>query len=331
MRHRAGLLICGLLGAIAALPASPGRGAAQQPPPAPSASAASTALPATPAARAPVAAALRGGDLQRALALLEPGGGRDPRGAAAQLLLGLGAHDRGREAEAQRWLAQAGDAVAAAEELADWRLLALGEAAAAANAPAVARTALSRLLAEMPRSPLRVRARERLVAVLTADGALVEALRAAEGGRAETLPGDAVTRLEVAAWELAKRLDDRPAQRAAATRLLSLAPLEAARLSVADVLRGGEGGWLAALGPAELLEGREPERAAGVGGALVADQLPEPVDGDFPAGGVADLERAVGEEQHRVAGHERGTGFLVVHLGQHAEGGAGPAEGFDLA
>jgi len=264
MRHRAGLLICGLLGAIAALPASPGRGAAQQPPPAPSASAASTALPATPAARAPVAAALRGGDLQRALALLEPGGGRDPRGAAAQLLLGLGAHDRGREAEAQRWLAQAGDAVAAAEELADWRLLALGEAAAAANAPAVARTALSRLLAEMPRSPLRVRARERLVAVLTADGALVEALRAAEGGRAETLPGDAVTRLEVAAWELAKRLDDRPAQRAAATRLLSLAPLEAARLSVADVLRGGEGGWLAALGPAELLDRAESLLAAGL-------------------------------------------------------------------
>jgi len=245
MRHRAGHLLLGLLGALAVLAA--GRGVAAP---------GETALPTLSAAAGAdpaIAAALRGGDLSRALAALEPGAGGEPRGARAQLLLGLAAHEHGKETEAARWLAAAGDAVAAAEGLSDWRLLALGEAAFSLGQLGPARDAYSRLLDEQPASPLRARARVRLVEALTEAGALAEALAEAEAGRAEALDGEPATHLESAAWELAGRLGDESARRAAARRLLALAPMEAARLQVVDALREEGGGWLDQLRPDELL------------------------------------------------------------------------------
>ena len=254
MRHRAGPLLLGLLGAVAALAAGHGSAVSRAPVETGAAAVASASLPATAAAREQVAAALRGGDLRGALALLEPGGGAEPRGAGPQLLLGLAAHERGREAEALRWLTQAGEVAAAAEGLADWRLLALGEAALVLGEHQTAREAFARLLDEMPASPLRARSRVRLVEALTAGGALAEALGAAQAGREEALAGEAATHLETAAWELAGRLGDAAAQRAAGTRLLARAPLEAARLEVVSALRGADGHWLGRLRPADLLE-----------------------------------------------------------------------------
>jgi soluble lytic murein transglycosylase-like protein len=244
MRHRAGLPLLGLLAALAVVAA--GRGGAAPGAPA-------SATPAPPARAEAVAAALRAGDLARTVAALEPGGGAEPRGARAQLLAGLAAHEHGREAEAARWLAATGDEAAAAEGLSDWRLLALGEAAFSLGQLGPAREAYARLLAELPASPLRPRARVRLVEALTEAGALVEALAEAEAGRAEALGGEASTHLESAAWELAGRLGDVEARRVAARRLLALAPLEASRLQAVDALRDERGDWLGQLRPDELL------------------------------------------------------------------------------
>ena len=226
--------------------AAPDRTALRRPP--------SDPLPADPGDREELASALRRGEWSVALRRLEPTtDGPEPRGDDAKLLLGFAAHSRGRLEEAERWLGGAREGQMAARDLADWRLFLLADAAASRGNRPLAISALQELMRDCPASPLRARARLKLAELLVAEGKNPAALEWVADGRVEGVSGEPAARLEALAWEIGRRLGDRSVQVEAARKLLVLAPLEASRLQVTQVLTaGGVGDWTSALTPAEL-------------------------------------------------------------------------------
>jgi soluble lytic murein transglycosylase-like protein len=160
--------------------------------------------------------------------------------------------------------------------LEDWRLFALGDARSAASSVAPAREAFRELLARFPDSPLRARTLIRLTELAGRAGDLRAVTDTLAQGRAERLPPADQIELERVAWKIGL---DRGAQDlldGSARRLLVLAPLEASRLRVVDVLtarqRAGGSDWRLWLTEPELLRRAE---------ALI--------EADLPAGAITTL------------------------------------------
>jgi soluble lytic murein transglycosylase len=230
---------------------------------APAADAASLDLALAAAAEASRREGLAGARRELAAWTAPPASAADA--AAARTVLGLLAWSHG-ESEAAAELLASGES--APPELGDWRLWALAQAHAAGGRTAAARAALDELLAGAPASPLVPRAVVRRVelAVLAGDTAAARAQIAA--ARREQLPRETRSELERKAWQLAVDTGDSAELAEAARHLLVVAPLEAARLRVVDVVaarRAAASDWRLWLAPEELVA-----RAA----ALVEIDLP---------------------------------------------------------
>jgi soluble lytic murein transglycosylase len=213
------------------------------------------AVPPLPAAEVAAAArALRRRDCRAAVAALDaPAAGDGPEAAFATLVQGLYAHacEDVALAEAKLLAAERPGGV----PLDDWRLLVLADSAVARDHPGVAQSALARLLAAYPASPLAERALTRAADLARRQGDAAGALALVERGRELGIGGPAAAQLEAVAWEIGAALGDPEVRRAAARRLLVEAPLDAKRLGVADAYRAADGAidWPALLSPDDLL------------------------------------------------------------------------------
>ncbi len=210
--------------------------------------------------------AVRRKDFDTARALLEgAAAAASPDGALARLLLGFYAHACEEIEAAEGWLVEAGEASA---QLEDWRLYVLADSAAALDHLPAARAALERLLAEHPGSPLRRRAVERAAELAWQQGDAEGALAWIERGRAEAESGAPTERLDRLAWAIGAAAADDAVRRGAAVRMLSLAPLAAAELKVAEMFRqpSGDLPWREFLSAEQLRQ-----RAAAL---LAADLAP---------------------------------------------------------
>ncbi|MFN7942110.1 MAG: lytic transglycosylase domain-containing protein [Thermoanaerobaculia bacterium] len=245
-RGRGNLSAPALLALALALPA-----ASRWPPPA----AAETTTPAVATASweslfAAGEAARRGG-LPAARAALSSllASGDELAAARARTLLGLIAQVRGESREALPLLSGPG-----LPELEDWRLFALAEAAAADGKIAAAEEALGTLLAATPDSPLRAPVTARLAELAWQRRDAAAALARIAEARREAYPLEVQVRCERLAWQIGRATANRDAARSAARRLLVLAPLEAAKLGVAEALRPASGAfdWAANFSSAEL-------------------------------------------------------------------------------
>jgi len=229
------------------------------------------------AALAEAAEAGRQGDLPAARRALTPWTSGDDA-AMARTVLGLLSFVHHDPAAAVATL----EAGPAPPLLTDWRWWALAGAHEALGEPAGARQALDALLAETPDSPLRARALVRQVAVALAAGDRADARRRLTLARAEHLPISERVELEQLAWSLANDLGDPALLADVARRMLVLAPLQASKLRVVDVVAARQAAapdWRLWLEPGEL-EAR-------------ADAL---LDADLPAGALTTLA-AVPETQ----------------------------------
>jgi len=219
--------------------------------------------------------------LPAARAILEPlTEARDARVAdRARTVLGLLAHRHDDPALASRLLSS-GDG----GELDDWRLYVLADSRAALHQNAGARQALGQLLTTHPDSPLRPRVIVRLLDLAGDAGDLAAARLWLAQGRAERLPKAQTVELERTAWRigLERGVDDLLVE--AGRRLLVVAPTEASKLRVVDLLamRLGSGDWRLWLTPEQLLA-----RARAL------------IDEEIPAGALTTLA-AIPSERHGV-------------------------------
>ncbi|MCM2269593.1 MAG: lytic transglycosylase domain-containing protein [Thermoanaerobaculia bacterium] len=217
----------------------------------------------------------------------------------SRTLLGLLAFVHDRFEVAAELLADAG----LRGELDDWRLWALAEARAAQRQPAAAGAALDALLAERPDSPLAARAVVRRVELALEAGETELAARRLAAARGERLAAAERVALEQLAWRLALDRGDTAMLVETARHLLVLAPLEASRLRVVDVVaarRAAASDWRLWLAAPEL------ERRAQ---ALI--------DVDLPAGALTTLA-AVPPEQ-RTAGWALLEARALVAAGRGTE------------
>lgn len=176
----------------------------------------------------------------------------EPAGRLNRLVAGFYAHACDAPEAAQDHLARAAQPGGPLE---DWRLLILGRSAHARGDEEAARKALTELLSRHRSSPLWEQA---LVAEVdrAAEAAEVEhALELVRWSRdQERLSAATVGRVEEVAWTLGTEQEDLAVQTAAARRLLTHAPLQAAELEVLDVFRRPDGdvSWRAVLSGEEL-------------------------------------------------------------------------------
>jgi soluble lytic murein transglycosylase len=178
------------------------------------------------------AAALRSRDCPKALDAL----GKRTLDREAALLQGFAAAGcRLHDLAIQRLGAQS------AGELEDWRLWTLAQSQLARSRPAESLKTLELLLAEYPGSPLVSRALLEAARASYQSGKPEQALSLLEKAWRQPLSSAALREADVLTWEIARTRADRPRLQNAARRLLIDFPLEAARLQVADVLRGPDG------------------------------------------------------------------------------------------
>ncbi|MCB1007748.1 MAG: hypothetical protein KDB94_02515, partial [Acidobacteria bacterium] len=221
-------------------------------------------LPAADGASRAAGAALRSegfGAARRQLEPLTTGESAEARLARVHLGLLAAANDHASLAES---LLAAG---AGPDELEDWRLFVLADAAAEAGHPARSRAALERLLADRPESPLREREIVRLADVAWQERDAPTALARVAQGRGERLPAPSALELERLAWQIGVAQRDLATLADAGRRLLIEFPLEASKLKVVDALaaRGGPSDWQLWLRPEELVRRAE---------ALLGSDLP---------------------------------------------------------
>ncbi|HMB53449.1 MAG TPA: transglycosylase SLT domain-containing protein [Thermoanaerobaculia bacterium] len=180
------------------------------------------------------AAALRRGDCAAALAGAAAAVDRAPDASTASfhtLVEGLYAHACEDLARAEVRLM----AATTTGPLEDWRLLVLADAAAARGHATAAASALDRLVAEHPGSPLRPRALMRAGRLAWDQGDAARALAVVDTARREGLAGDEAEGLDLLAWEIALASGDRARLAAAGRRLLVHHPLRASELQVSDL------------------------------------------------------------------------------------------------
>lgn len=148
----------------------------------------------------------------------------------------------------------------ASPELDDWRLWSLAASRAAQGDPAAAGALLDELLALHPSSPLAPRTVVRRVELALQTGDRADARDRLVAARLERLPHSERTALERIAWQLAAETGDDALLAEAARQLLVLAPLEASKLKVVDVVasrRAAVADWRLWLSPDELLRRAE--------------------------------------------------------------------------
>ncbi len=188
------------------------------------------------------ARALRQNNLQEARQQLESVAEQNPREAErAHLLEALYAAETGDTVLAQELLAQPAGEDRSFE---DWRLFLLAESALENGDRDAAVTALDRLLASCPESPLRPEAYIQAARLSQQDGEERRTLTLIEGARREGLSGKIAVELENLAWEIGHDIHDDEVRREAGRRLLTRAPLTAGALGVADTFRAMDGGNL---------------------------------------------------------------------------------------
>ena len=170
----------------------------------------------------------------------------------ARLVAGLQAYACEQVALAEDRLFSAADP---GSPLEDWRLYVLADSAAANGHVLVAQAAVAKLLGDYPASPLRPRAMVKAATLAWQQGDARRALEIIDSARREDLGGAEGTRLESLAWEIGAGAEP-GARLAAARRLLTRWPAEAARLQVVELFRRTDGGidWTGVLTAEQLAQ-----------------------------------------------------------------------------
>jgi soluble lytic murein transglycosylase-like protein len=188
----------------------------------------------------------------KALAPVLTGKGEESR--LAQVLLGLYAHSCEQPAYAEERLFAAAGPRGSQGPLEDWRLYVLSDSAASRGHVMVAWNALGTLLGDHPASVLRPRALVKAADLARQRGDSARALELIAAGRSEELNGEEAAQLEVLAWEIGVRTQDRKVQAEAARRLLVSFPAKASELKVVEIFRGADGtlDWSQILSASQL-------------------------------------------------------------------------------
>ena len=262
-----------LLGAVPTSPPASARKAAAAP----------LARPDRNVARAygAAAAALRRRDCPAADQALAPLlTGPKPESTFPRLVAGLYAHACEQPEPAEERLFAAAEPGGVLE---DWRLILLADSAAARGHVLLAQAALAKLLGDYPGSPLGPRALVQAAQLAWSQKNSARAFEMIQRGRDWKLTGEPTAQLESLAWEIAGGMGDRARQTESARRLLVQSPAEAARLHVADLFRGRDGGleWSSLLSAGQLKQRAESLLALDLGtNALASLEAVLPRDRD---------------------------------------------------
>jgi len=218
---------------------------------------AAMAAPELPELSAPYlesAAAFRRGDYKACRKSLAPlTVGHDQAVQVARLVLGFHAQQLEELSEARELL----DLAATPEnQLEDWRLFVLAEAAAAHGDAAAAEEYLTHLVSDFPSSPIRAVAIQRAAEIAAENQLWQPALGWIDRGRSEPMPTERSSELERIAWETGQHLERPDLQELAAKRLLIDHPQKADELAVAEYFAdsAGEIDWTALLTSDESLQ-----------------------------------------------------------------------------
>ncbi len=177
--------------------------------------------------------ALRRGDFDVALSLLEPlADSSAPSADTASLILGLYSNQAGRSRQAIQLLESVGRANS---HLEDWRLYALADSARALENLPTAERALSTLLVQQPDSPIRSQAIVLGAEIARQNGDPDSALEWIDQARRDGIALDLAEQIERLAWEIGNETQRTDLKEVAARRLLTHHPEAAQELKVIQI------------------------------------------------------------------------------------------------